>query len=72
MDKNLICPLCGSSNVSKLKDKTNPDRKLFIPCIELVKDGNNKIFSDEGFAFDAYVCNECKTTTLTAPNVENL
>lgn len=67
MNNKLCCPHCGSTNMSKLKDKTNPDRKLFIPTIELSKDGENKIISDQGFAFDAYVCNDCKVTTLTTP-----
>lgn len=69
MAENLKCPHCGSANMSRLKDKTNPDRKLFIPTVELDKDGNHKIIADQGFVFDAYVCNECKITILTAPNI---
>lgn len=67
MSNELHCPHCGSANMSQLKDKTNPDRKLFIPTVELTKDGKNKIIADQGFAFNAYVCNDCKVTILTPP-----
>jgi len=68
---NITCPYCKGSNVSQFKDKVNPDRKLFIPTIEIGNDGNNKIIADQGFAFDAYLCNDCKVAILTAPCIQN-
>ena len=63
-------PHCNSINISKVESKDNPQAKLFISTIEVNDKNNsnaNKIYADQGFAFDAYVCNDCNIVTLVKP-----
>lgn len=61
------CPHCNSTNISKLQSNSNPNIKLFVETIE-VKETGNEIFGDNGFAFDAYSCNDCGIVTFTKIN----